>query len=116
MNFYHKQSKHNGARFFVHLYYGGGFEVFGLKEIHQHYIEYDYKNLIPEGWYPVGCDNGDMLFINSKECCVNQRENSYLYWTEMLFTDSAIELELNFERWLERFFMCNGSLFLALEI
>jgi len=47
-----------------------------------------------------------MLFINSNQ--YENRYSSYLYWTEMLFVDSAIELKMNFERWFERLIICNG--------
>lgn len=97
---------HNGGRLFMHPEYGGGMELFGLEQIRQYYINYDYKSMIPDGWYPIGTDNGDMLFIDSNQC--QGRFSSYLYWTEMLFVDSALELELNFERWFERLIICNG--------
>ncbi|MEV5027748.1 SMI1/KNR4 family protein [Paenibacillus sp. LPE1-1-1.1] len=102
---------HNGVQLFCHPKYGDGFEIFGLNEIYQHYIEYNYKDLIPDGWFPIGSDNGDMLFINSKDYKDNQRENSYLYWSNKLFVDNAKEIGLNFERWFERFLMYNGDLF-----
>jgi hypothetical protein len=98
--------RHNGASLFVHPYYGGGIQLFRLDEIRQLYIEYDYIDMIPKGWYPIGTSNGDMLFINSNEC--NDRSSTYLYWTEMLFVDSAISLDLNFERGFERLIVCNG--------
>jgi SMI1 / KNR4 family (SUKH-1) len=101
--------RHNGADLFVHPYYGGGIELFSLEKIQQIYIEYDYISMIPEGWFPIGSDNGDMLFINSNEC--KDRFSTYLYWTEMLFVDTAIKLDLNFERWLERLIICNGAHF-----
>lgn len=103
--------RHNGARLFVHPVYGGGIEIFGLDEIYTHHIEYDYIHIVPQGWYAIGSDNGDMLFIDSTKCSANNREADYLYWTEMLFTDSAIDLEMNFERWLERLMICNGAHF-----
>lgn len=99
---------HNGARLFVSP--GGGFELFGLDEIYKLYIEYDYINIIPEGWFPIGTDNGDMLFINSTKY-TNSRECGYLFWTEMLFVDDALELDLSFERWLEKFIITNGVQF-----
>lgn len=98
--------RHNGSNLFVHPYYGGGIELFSLDKIRQVYIDYDYKNLIPDDWFPIGSDNGDMLFINSNQ--YENRYSSYLYWTEMLFVDSAIELKMNFERWFERLIICNG--------
>jgi hypothetical protein len=57
--------------------------------------------LIPDGWFPIGSDNGDMLFINSKDYKDYQRENSYLYWSKKLYVDNAKEIGLNFERWFE---------------
>ncbi|WP_054403093.1 SMI1/KNR4 family protein [Paenibacillus solani] len=101
--------RHDGARLFEHPFYGGGMELFGLDEIRRHYIDYDYIHMIPDGWYPIGSDNGDMLFIDSNQC--HGRASNYLYWTEMLFVDSAIEIEMNFERWLERLIICNGAHF-----
>src|SRR5690606_16881602 len=59
--------RHNGANLFVHPNYGGGFELFSLNMIRKVYIDYDYKNLLPDGWFPIGSDNGDMLFINSNQ-------------------------------------------------
>ena len=91
---------HNGAVLF-------DFEIFGYQQIFKHYIQWGYKELIPQGWYPIGCDNGDMLFIDSNKC--GDRESTYLYWTECLFVDSAIDIKMNFERWLERFCICNGE-------
>ncbi|GAA0358416.1 SMI1/KNR4 family protein [Bacillus horti] len=98
--------RHNGANLFVHPQYGGGIEIFGLDKIWQYYVEYDYRSLIPKGWFPIGSDNGDMLFVNSNENV--DRYSSYLYWTELLFVDDAIKINLNFERWLERLIICNG--------
>ncbi|MFD2615700.1 SMI1/KNR4 family protein [Paenibacillus gansuensis] len=102
---------HNGVQLFCHPKYGDGFDIFGLNEIYQHYIQYNYKELIPEGWFPIGSENGDMLFINSNVYSNNQTENNYLMWSSKLFVDSAKEIGLNFERWLERFLMYNGDLF-----
>ena len=77
------------------------------------YIDYDYIHMIPDGWYPIGSDNGDMLFIDSNQC--HGRASNYLYWTELLFVDSAIEIEMNVERWLERLIICNGAHFWELK-
>lgn len=101
--------RHNGARLFEHPHYGGGIELFSLDEIRRYYVSYDYISMIPNGWYPIGSDNGDMLFIDSNQC--HDRTSNYLYWTEMLFVDRAIEIEMNFERWLERILICNGAHF-----
>lgn len=57
----------DGATLFIHPYYGGGMRLFGLDDIYTHYIDYKYIEMIPDGWYPIGTDNGDMLFINANE-------------------------------------------------
>ncbi|WP_281888062.1 SMI1/KNR4 family protein [Paenibacillus sp. YYML68] len=97
---------HNGAIFYE-------FEIFGLEDIRNHFVIFDYKNLSPSGWYPIGSDNGSMLWIDQtvlKEESLNKR-NNYLHYSEKLFTDSAIPLNLNFERWLERFILASGEHF-----
>ncbi|WP_340398511.1 SMI1/KNR4 family protein [Paenibacillus sp. FSL H8-0079] len=100
---------HNGADLFEHPFYGGGIQLYSLNMIRQVYIDYDYVSMIPQGWIPIGSDNGDMLFLNTNECI--DRFSSYLYWTEMLFVDSAIKVDMNFERWFERLIICNGAHF-----
>jgi len=40
--------RHNGSNLFVHSYYGRGNELFSVDMIRLVYIDYDYKNLIPD--------------------------------------------------------------------
>lgn len=97
----------NGASLFE-------FKLFSYQEIFKYYIQWGDKERIPQGWYPIGSDaNGDMLYINSNHCKEKKRENEYLFWKEhdKNIYDSGIELKLNFERWLERFCICNGEPF-----
>ena len=98
---------HNGAVLFE-------FEIFGYQQIFKHYIQWGDKERIPQGWYPIGVDaNGDMLYIDSNHCKEKKRENEYLFWKEhdKNIDDSAIDITMNFERWLERFCVCNGEPF-----
>lgn len=95
----------NGADLFTNEKEGTMYEVLNLSSIKENYEDMDY----PEKWFPIayGMD-GEVLIINSKEIPSNQ----YLYWLEVgeSFED-ALPLKINFEIWLDRLIMAQGSKF-----
>lgn len=94
---------HNGATLFS--MYGGGFLLLSLKEIKE--ILDRLGSAMPEGWYPVGYLDGDMLCINSKEVDEHDRKTNYLYWS----LNDKQKLHFNFEIWFLRFIQASGEHF-----
>jgi hypothetical protein len=93
---------HNGADLFGTY---GGFFLLSIEEIEK--TLNNYEDRMPEGWYPVGYADGEMLLINSNNVDVNNRETNYLYWN----SEDKQKLNSNFEIWFLRFVLSSGSYF-----
>ncbi|MBB4823097.1 hypothetical protein HNO89_000315 [Sporosarcina luteola] len=100
---------HDGATLFSHLEYGGGITLLDIEGILNLYEE--YQEYLPEGWYPIGFDNEDLLLIDSKKVKTNSKAANYLYWSSLidLAHNDVIDLKGNFEIWLDRLFMAQGN-------
>lgn len=95
---------HNGATLFSS--YGGGFLLLSLKESED--IMKRLGDTLPQGYYPVGYADGEMILINSSEVVKEDRQTNYLYFWS---TGEKQQLNLNFEIWLIRFIQASGSYF-----
>lgn len=95
---------HNGAVLFQ-PWFGGQFELYGVSEI----LEHKRGGLFLENWYPIGDQNGSYLLIDSDK--VNQNKNDYLLWWDSSIYEDARNLNLNFELWLDRFIISQGTNF-----
>lgn len=95
---------HNGANLFQ-AWFGGQFELYGL-----HDIEKQKKaGLFLEPWYPIGYQDGGYLLIDGEK--TSKGEKDYLLWWESSIVEDAKKLNLNFEHWLDRFIICQGTKF-----
>ncbi|AJY76737.1 SMI1/KNR4 family protein [Paenibacillus beijingensis] len=89
---------------------GGGIELFSIEEIIENYE--DYRDDLLESFYPIGIENGEeLLLINSAECDPLCRNKNYLYWSDVLDLEDPINLNSNFEIWLDRLVMAQGNKF-----
>lgn len=95
---------HNGAVLFK-PWYGGQFELYGLSKI----IELKRSALFLENWYPIGYQDGGYLLLNADKA--NKGDNDYLIWWESSIFENAQPLNLNFELWLDRFIIAQGTKF-----
>ncbi|MBA4495059.1 SMI1/KNR4 family protein [Paenactinomyces guangxiensis] len=93
---------HNGAVLFQ-PWFGGQFELYGVSEI----IEHKKSGLFQESWYPIGYQDGGHLLIDGEKA--NEGENDYLIWWHSSIFDDAQNLGLNFELWLDRFVIAQGT-------
>lgn len=92
---------HNGARLFDIMF------LFKLKEVQNKVGIIGY---FPENWYPIGSGyDGQYLIIDMEK--VRKGENDYLIWWGSSIIDDAMYLNLNFELWLDRFIIAQGTQF-----
>lgn len=98
---------HNGARLFQHIKYGGGYELLSLEEIIDNHLDY-----MPNHWYPISINNGDYIFIDSNR--VKAGNEHYLIrfdHDDDVSPENGPALKMNFETWLERLIVAQGSEF-----
>ncbi|MEW4282564.1 SMI1/KNR4 family protein [Priestia koreensis] len=94
---------HDGSLLFADPYYGGGVHIMSLEKILDLYIIYTRSELLPKGWYVIGNDDGDHLFVNSNQLNEDGEGDHYLYWSSLIDVDTdPTNLNCNFETWLER--------------
>ncbi|BBH24459.1 hypothetical protein Back11_58040 [Paenibacillus baekrokdamisoli] len=99
---------HNGGVLYSLGEYGGGIELFSVEEIIENY-EF-YKDDLLESFYPIGIDNGEeLLLIKSNNCDPLRRDKNYLFWSDVLDLEDPIDLNCNFEIWLDRLVMAQGN-------
>lgn len=96
----------NGCRLFDDITFGGEIELYSLKqiiELNEHYERY-------EGCYDIAYISQDNIVINSESYSQNKR--NYLFWKSQIESfEEAAPLESNFELWLDRFVVSQGSKF-----
>lgn len=95
----------NGCRLFDHPIYGGESYLYGLIEIPQQ--TYEEPN---EGYLKIGCIYQDNIVIDLK--AYSEGNLNYLLVKDHIepFHDSR-KLNMNFELWLDRFVVSQGSKF-----
>jgi hypothetical protein len=95
---------HNGALIFEGEY-GGGLEIYSLENISQNHLPH-----MPQKYYPIGYYEGEYLFVDSDKAQKN--ELRYLLWDDSSSpVDKWQKLNVNFEIWLDRFIVSQGSYF-----
>lgn len=100
--------RHNGAQLFIDTtgYGGCTFELLSISEVIEYCSYMDY----PEGWFGIayGFDGG-ILVVNTNEIKNNKRNSNYLYWLDCCPVELADKLNVNFEEFLDRFIVCQGT-------
>lgn len=95
----------NGCRFFEHSEYGGESYLYSLNEIYG--LTYEEPN---DGFLKIGYFYQDNIVIDLKAFHAGN-QNYLLVKGEFDQFDKARKLNMNFEIWLDRFIMSQGSLF-----
>ncbi|MBZ5201844.1 SMI1/KNR4 family protein [Planomicrobium chinense] len=97
---------HNGGLIFSHPQYGSGFELFTIDEILEYRAipGYDY----PDNWFPIAYGyDGCYLIVTDKVV-----GNGYLYVMDTGYNfEDNMYIGMNFEDWLEKFVIAQGSKF-----
>ncbi|WP_042348196.1 ankyrin repeat domain-containing protein [Bacillus massiliigorillae] len=98
--------RHNGAHIFIDDKQGMAFELLSLNEI---LATCDYADY-PEGWFGIayGFDGG-MLAVNTNDINNDERNAKYLYWVDCCAYEDGDRLNTNFETFLDRFIVCQGT-------
>ncbi|MEK4628572.1 MAG: SMI1/KNR4 family protein [Solibacillus sp.] len=96
----------NGCRLFDHVTYGGEIQLYSLQEL----IDYNQVYDAFEGCFTIASVYQDHIVINSKH--VLQNKQYYLYWKGSIESfEDARPLSINFETWLDRIIVCQGTKF-----
>lgn len=96
----------NGCRLFDDINWGGEIELYSLKqiiELNRHYEQY-------EGCYDIAYIYQDNIVVKSESYSNNKR--NYLFWKSQIESFEEVKpLDMNFELWLDRFVVSQGSKF-----
>ncbi|MFC4077758.1 hypothetical protein [Salinithrix halophila] len=90
---------------FFEPWYGGQFELYRISDI----LENQVPGLHPETWYPIGYQDGGYLLMDGEK--LKEGHQDYLMWWESSLTEDVKTLGLNFELWLNRFIIAQGTKF-----
>jgi len=96
---------HNGA-VLLKPWFGGEMELFHLAEVEN---KRGIVGYFLDHWYPIAGQNGHFLMIDGEKA--NRGEKDYLMWWDSSIVDDAKHLNLNFEIWIDRFIVSQGSMF-----
>jgi hypothetical protein len=101
----------NGGRLFGLPEWGGGIIIYSLIEVATAHAQ--LEGFLPVGVYPIGDDNGEeYLLIDTRVTNFGDRESNYLFWTSALkLSNPTMNLQSNFEIWLERLVLAQGNKF-----
>jgi SMI1 / KNR4 family (SUKH-1) len=96
----------NGATLFFYEPGFSGLRLYGLEEIIDYFNEYDhlYKHAYDKNWYMIGERDGEYFFIDSER--VKEGQTDYIVWVQV--GDIQV-LPLDFDTWLDRFIVCQGT-------
>lgn len=97
---------HNGAWLFESVRYGGGYELRSLDEIKDSHLDY-----MPNHWYPISVNNGDYIFIDSNRVASGQNNYLVCFNHDDVSVSEGYYLNMNFETWLERLIIAQGTEF-----
>lgn len=100
-------TQHNGSLLFTHPKYGGGFDLFSLSSIPKIVEEYGY--MFPDTCMPIGMMNSALIYIDSNKA--KEGENNLFWQSCMLPNESAINLNMSFEVFLDLLIVAQGSEF-----
>jgi hypothetical protein len=95
---------HNGARLFVHPYYGGGVELLSLEQMLEYRFDY-----LPDGCFIIAyLFDGCQVIIDTNRYQEGNK-TSYLWYLDSCCPfDDALDLHMNFELWLDRLIIAQG--------